>query len=111
MIEDDVFAMRDAGMNDGAILRPTRSSVTSIMSTSLNGLGVTTVGDIVGYYQDGQSKENEMGYATAKPLDPDLIPVIDVTPLRDGSDPCPFPKIASGQPAARVYLYYRPRYS
>ena len=28
-----------------------------------------------------------MGYATAKPLDPKLIPVIDVTPLRDGSDP------------------------
>ena len=28
-----------------------------------------------------------MGYATAKPLDPDLIPVIDVTPLRDGSAP------------------------
>lgn len=28
-----------------------------------------------------------MSYATAKQLDADLIPVIDITPLRDGSDP------------------------
>ena len=28
-----------------------------------------------------------MGYAKAKPLDPNLIPVIDLMPLRDGSDP------------------------
>lgn len=33
-----------------------------------------------------------MSYATAQELDPDLIPVIDITPLRDGSAPA---KVAS----------------
>jgi isopenicillin N synthase-like dioxygenase len=28
-----------------------------------------------------------MAYATARPIQPDTIPVIDITPLRDGSDP------------------------
>jgi len=28
-----------------------------------------------------------MAYATARELDPELIPVVDVSPLRDGSDP------------------------
>ena len=28
-----------------------------------------------------------MGYATAKHFDPRLIPVIDIAPLRDGTDP------------------------
>ncbi|MEM9268442.1 MAG: 2-oxoglutarate and iron-dependent oxygenase domain-containing protein, partial [Pseudomonadota bacterium] len=28
-----------------------------------------------------------MSYATAKTLDPDVIPVIDISPLRDGTDP------------------------
>ena len=57
MIEDDIFAMRDAGMDDGAILEANQIiCYFNYVNRSLNGLGVTTAGDIVGYYQDGQSK-------------------------------------------------------
>ena len=57
MIEDDVFAMRNAGMDDGAILEANQIiCYFNYVNRSLNGLGVTTAGDIVGYYQDGQSK-------------------------------------------------------
>ena len=57
MIEDDVFAMRDAGMDDGAILEANQIiCYFNYVNRSLNGLGVTTAGDIVGYYKDGQSK-------------------------------------------------------
>ena len=57
MIEDDVFAMRDAGMDDGAILEANQIiCYFNYVNRSLNGLGVTTAGDIVGYYHDGQSK-------------------------------------------------------
>ena len=57
MIEDDIFEMRDAGMDDGAILEANQIiCYFNYVNRSLNGLGVTTAGDIVGYYQDGQSK-------------------------------------------------------
>ena len=57
MIEDDVFAMRDAGMDDGAILEANQIiCYFNYVNRSINGLGVTTAGDIVGYYKDGQSK-------------------------------------------------------
>jgi len=57
MGEDDILAMRDAGMDDGAILEANQIiCYFNYVNRSLNGLGVTTAGDIVGYYKEGQPK-------------------------------------------------------
>ncbi|NBR41173.1 MAG: alkylhydroperoxidase [Alphaproteobacteria bacterium] len=57
MDEEDILAMRDAGMDDGAILEANQIiCYFNYVNRSLNGLGVTTAGDIVGYYKEGQSK-------------------------------------------------------
>ncbi|XDZ66018.1 peroxidase-related enzyme [Alphaproteobacteria bacterium LSUCC0684] len=57
MTEDDILAMRDAGMDDGAILEANQIiCYFNYVNRSLNGLGVTTAGDIVGYYKEGQPK-------------------------------------------------------
>ncbi len=51
MVEDDVKALRDAGASDGEILEANQIiGYFNYVNRLLNGLGVTTDGDIVGYY-------------------------------------------------------------
>lgn len=51
MVESDVVAMREAGIDDGQILEANQIiCYFNYVNRSLNGLGVTTAGDIVGYY-------------------------------------------------------------
>jgi len=51
MVEQDVIAMREAGLDDGQILEANQIiCYFNYVNRSLNGLGVTTEGDIVGYY-------------------------------------------------------------
>ena len=46
-------ALRDAGLDDGAILEANQIiCYFNYVNRSINGLGVTTAGDIVGYYAD-----------------------------------------------------------
>ena len=53
MVEADVAALRDAGLDDGAILEANQIiCYFNYVNRSINGLGVTTAGDIVGYYAD-----------------------------------------------------------
>ena len=53
MQETDILALRDAGVDDGQILEANQIvCYFSYVNRSLNGLGVTTEGDIVGYYAD-----------------------------------------------------------
>ena len=53
MAEDDVAALRDAGLDDGEILEANQIiCYFNYVNRSINGLGVTTAGDIVGYYAD-----------------------------------------------------------
>ena len=57
MTEDDILSMRNAGRDDGAILEANQIiCYFNYVNRSLNGLGVTTAGDIVGYYKEGQPK-------------------------------------------------------
>ena len=52
MLEQDVEAMRSAGIDDGQILEANQIiCYFNYVNRSLNGLGVTTDGDIVGYYK------------------------------------------------------------
>ena len=51
MTEADVTALRDAGLDDGEILEANQIvGYFNYVNRLLNGLGVTTDGDIVGYY-------------------------------------------------------------
>ena len=51
MTEGDVTALRDAGLDDGEILEANQIvGYFNYVNRLLNGLGVTTDGDIVGYY-------------------------------------------------------------
>lgn len=53
MKEGDVAALRQAGLDDGAILEANQIiCYFNYVNRSINGLGVTTQGDIVGYYAD-----------------------------------------------------------
>lgn len=53
MTEPDVAALRAAGLDDGAILEANQIvCYFNYVNRSINGLGVTTEGDIVGYYSD-----------------------------------------------------------
>lgn len=52
MVESDVTALRDAGWNDGEILEINQIvCYFNYANRLLNGLGVTTDGDVVGYYK------------------------------------------------------------
>jgi uncharacterized peroxidase-related enzyme len=52
MDRQDVEAMREAGIDDGQILEANQIiCYFNYVNRSLNGLGVTTEGDIVGYYE------------------------------------------------------------
>jgi uncharacterized peroxidase-related enzyme len=51
MVKADVDALKAAGVNDGEILEANQIiCYFNYVNRSLNGLGVTTAGDIVGYY-------------------------------------------------------------
>jgi alkylhydroperoxidase family enzyme len=53
MKEADVIALRDAGLDDGAILEANQIiCYFNYVNRSINGLGVTTEGDVIGYYAD-----------------------------------------------------------
>ena len=54
--EKDIIAMRKLGLDDGAILETNQLvCYFNYVNRSLNGLGVTTAGDIVGYYKEDPS--------------------------------------------------------
>lgn len=51
MVETDVAALREHGLDDGEILEANQIvCYFNFVNRSINGLGVTTAGDIVGYY-------------------------------------------------------------
>jgi len=53
MAEEDVIALREAGVDDGRILETNQIvCYFNYVNRSINGLGVTTAGDVVGYYAD-----------------------------------------------------------
>ena len=53
MSEADVIALREAGLDDGAILEANQIiCYFNYVNRSINGLGVTTEGDVIGYYAD-----------------------------------------------------------
>lgn len=57
MTESDVTAMRDAGVDDGQILEANQIiGYFNYVNRCLNGLGVSTDGDIVGYYASDTEK-------------------------------------------------------
>lgn len=54
MEERDVAVLRDSGLDDGCILEANQIiGYFNYANRLLNGLGVTTEGDVVGYYSDG----------------------------------------------------------
>ena len=56
MVEADVSAARTAGASDGEILEVNQvCAYFNYSNRLLNGLGVTTEGDHVGYYDDGDA--------------------------------------------------------
>jgi len=53
IVESDVEALKSAGVDDGEILEANQIiCYFNYVNRSLNGLGVTTAGDTVGYYSD-----------------------------------------------------------
>jgi uncharacterized peroxidase-related enzyme len=51
MVQGDVVALRDAGLSDGEILEVNQIvGYFNYVNRCLNGLGVTTDGDVIGYY-------------------------------------------------------------
>ena len=53
MKETDVLALQDAGLDDGQILEANQIvGYFNYVNRCLNGLGVTTEGDVIGYYSD-----------------------------------------------------------
>ena len=56
MMRDDVTALTEAGVDDGEILEANQIiGYFNYVNRCLNGLGVTTEGDIVGYYSSSDS--------------------------------------------------------
>ena len=56
MVRDDVTALTEAGVDDGEILEANQIiGYFNYVNRCLNGLGVTTEGDIVGYYNSSDS--------------------------------------------------------
>ena len=55
MVEADVAAAREAGADDGEILEVNQvCAYFNYSNRLLNGLGVTTEGDVIGYYDEGE---------------------------------------------------------
>ena len=60
MAEIDIRACRDAGADDGEILEVNQvCAYFNYSNRLLNGLGVTTEGDVIGYYKDGATTETK----------------------------------------------------
>lgn len=60
MHRSDVQALRDAGLDDGKILEVVQIvGYFNYVNRHLNGLGVSTQGDIVGYYANSGNNEDE----------------------------------------------------
>ena len=56
VVENDVIRLRDAGLDDGQILEANQIiAYFNYVNRQLNGLGVTTSGDVVGFYTDGEA--------------------------------------------------------
>ena len=54
VVEDDVIRLRDSGLDDGQILEANQIiAYFNYVNRHLNGLGVTTSGDVIGYYSEG----------------------------------------------------------
>ncbi len=59
MIEEDVLTLRNAGLDDGQILEANQIvGYFNYVNRLLNGLGVSTTGDTVGYYASDESNKN-----------------------------------------------------
>ena len=57
MVEADVIALHEAGYDDGQILEANQIiGYFNYVNRCLNGLGVTTDGDVVGYYAENSEK-------------------------------------------------------
>ncbi len=57
MVEADVTALREAGVDDGEILEANQIiGYFNYVNRCLNGLGVSTDGDIVGYYAENEEQ-------------------------------------------------------
>jgi uncharacterized peroxidase-related enzyme len=53
MVKDDIVALRQAGCDDGQILEVNQvCAYFNYSNRLLNGLGVTTEGDVIGYYKE-----------------------------------------------------------
>jgi len=58
MQQTDVEKLKQAGLDDGQILEANQIiGYFNYVNRLLNGLGVTTVGDTVGYYASGDSND------------------------------------------------------
>jgi uncharacterized peroxidase-related enzyme len=59
MVEDDIRALRAAGADDGEILEVNQvCAYFNYSNRLLNGLGVTTEGDVIGYYTEGSATKD-----------------------------------------------------
>ena len=57
MLEADIVALLAAGADDGEILEVNQvCAYFNYSNRILNGLGVTTKGDIIGYYRESDAK-------------------------------------------------------
>lgn len=57
MVKSDIEALHAAGCNDGEILEVNQvCAYFNYSNRLLNGLGVTTQGDVIGYYKDGEGQ-------------------------------------------------------
>ena len=62
MVKSDIDALHAAGCDDGQILEVNQvCAYFNYSNRLLNGLGVTTQGDVIGYYKDGQSQAQSQG--------------------------------------------------
>ena len=56
VVENDVIRLRDSGLDDGQILEANQIiAYFNYVNRHLNGLGVTTSGDVIGYYADSSN--------------------------------------------------------
>ena len=62
MVKSDIDSLHAAGCDDGQILEVNQvCAYFNYSNRLLNGLGVTTQGDVIGYYKDGQSQAQSQG--------------------------------------------------
>lgn len=62
MVQDDVESLKSAGLDDGQILEANQIiGYFNYVNRLLNGLGVTTAGDTVGYYASSEADSSDGG--------------------------------------------------